>query len=1092
MEMHGFESAGFFVLRTPLLPFSVLTGLSADLGATTALSTGADFAMALRQDRELVCARMRAYAREPIIREALFLASPTLDAAIDTWLNAPETSRAQDVPLVLFRYLARMSARATPFGLFAGCTYGRLGSCTQLRIGPRATYRRHTRLDGGYLASVCDILHGDPTVRDRLTFHPNTTLYEVPGQYRYAECRSEPSTQRQSHHLVAVSHTPYLEHVLHRATGGATVRELVAHLLEVDPTVDEDEARDFVDELVRDQILVSELTPAITGPSPIDSLRTLLRNCDVLADSRKALDSIAAAVAALDAGDLSQPPDAYKRVISALDGLPSRPETSRVVQVDLYKPSTAVTIGARVLRVLQEGLGVLARVTPNQHRPELGRFKQVFRVRYGDGCMVPLALALDNELGLGFGEAVEPSDLLEGMRAPAETKQSDSHGTRDATLLRGLTGTLRAGRTEWSLSDADLTALEDPHRLPLPDAFSVRAMIAARTQAALDRGQVKVFIAGLYGPSGASLLGRFCQGDRDIHEAVEAHLRDEEALRPDAVFAELVHLPAGTIGNVLFRPVLRSYEIPYLGRSGVPGDRQIPVNDLLVTVTGGTVRLWSSTLAREVIPRLSTAHNARRSALPVYRFLAAVQADGRHANVGWSWGLMSESSFVPRVTYGPTVLALAQWRMTKRDLATLDVADTAGRFDAVQKLRAAHALPRWVTLVDSDNVLPIDLDNVVSVDAFVRLAKARRHAVLQEMFPAEGELVAEGPEGAFLHEVVVPFIRSRAPDVTSAPKAAVQRVEASPGAPLSGRTEGSIRRTFVPGSEWLYIKFYTGSETANAVLTETVLPLVRDLVATQSAHRWFFIRYGDPDWHVRFRVRGDPDTLGTQVLPRVRRAAEKLLERKVIWRVEIGTYEREIERYGGERAIELAEEVFEADSEAVLDVLNAAESRERPEICWQLALRSCHLLLTDFGFDARQRLEIVRRAHSHFGREQLADATFDRQSGTKFRALRPTLEKLLRVGDGVVQAPLERGYAALSARSQRMAHPIAELRRLEQFSLLSQPLSELADSYLHMHCNRMFSAAHWTHERVIYDWLSRLYETEIALTGRRGKSGVGF
>ena len=47
----------------------------------------------------------------------------------------------------------------------------------------------------------------------------------------------------------------------------------------------------------------------------------------------------------------------------------------------------------------------------------------------------------------------------------------------------------------------------------------------------------------------------------------------------------------GRLGNILFRPLLRSHEIPYLGRSGAPLDRQIPVTDLVVSVAEGEIVL---------------------------------------------------------------------------------------------------------------------------------------------------------------------------------------------------------------------------------------------------------------------------------------------------------------------------------------------------------------------------------------------------------------------------------------------------------------------------------------------------------------------
>lgn len=70
------------------------------------------------------------------------------------------------------------------------------------------------------------------------------------------------------------------------------------------------------------------------------------------------------------------------------------------------------------------------------------------------------------------------------------------------------------------------------------------------------------------GPSGANLLGACCRGDGQLLARLSEHLRAEEAVRPGAVFAELIYLPEAGTGDWMVRPVLRDYEIPILGRSG--------------------------------------------------------------------------------------------------------------------------------------------------------------------------------------------------------------------------------------------------------------------------------------------------------------------------------------------------------------------------------------------------------------------------------------------------------------------------------------------------------------------------------------------
>src|SRR5262249_52921387 len=150
------------------------------------------------------------------------------------------------------------------------------------------------------------------------------------------------------------------------------------------------------------------------------------------------------------------------------------------------------------------------------------------------------------------------------------------------------------------LEPGDLEVMAEASRAPLPDAFAVMATVAAASEAALAGGDFQVLLNGVSGPSGARLLGRFCRADPELHPFVQQHLRAEEALQPDALFAEIVHLPEGRLGNILARPILRAHEIPYLGTAGVPAGRQIPVTDLRVSVVGGQVLLRSARLGRRV------------------------------------------------------------------------------------------------------------------------------------------------------------------------------------------------------------------------------------------------------------------------------------------------------------------------------------------------------------------------------------------------------------------------------------------------------------------------------------------------------------
>ena len=66
-----------------------------------------------------------------------------------------------------------------------------------------------------------------------------------------------------------------------------------------------------------------------------------------------------------------------------------------------------------------------------------------------------------------------------------------------------------------------------------------------------------------------------------------------------------------------------------------------------------------------------------------------------------------------------------------------------------------------------------------------------------------------------------------------------------------------IQRKFIPGSQWLYFKIYTGVKTADEVLAHTIRPFLRELYAERWIDGSFFIRYNDPDFHIRLRLHID-------------------------------------------------------------------------------------------------------------------------------------------------------------------------------------------------------------------------------------------
>jgi thiopeptide-type bacteriocin biosynthesis protein len=1073
LQSPAFEPSGFFALRTPLLPFDELLAWSEGLAAPPVVNDAARLEEALAADRARLRARLRDVVSRPEVREALFVASPDLDARLDVCLGEPESEAGQKMERALVRYFVRMAGRPTPFGLFAGCSVGAIGTTTRLTLAARSQYRRHTRLDMDYVVSLAQALAHESAVQPHIAVFPNSSLYTTPGRVCYAEVRR--NGKGWTHHKVALASSEYLEATLERARRGALPGTLAAGLIESDPQAGADEAGEFIADLIDNQVLVPELVPPITGREPIHDMIARL-NGHAGAVAGEVLEQTRTALAGLDAAGIGVSPDRYRDLARRLEELPAKVEPARLLQVDMVKPAVEATLGTDVVDEILSGVRLLQRLARRPRKDALAGFREKFVARY-EGREVPLVEALDHEFGIGFdgvsnGE-MESSSLLEGLTFPQAGDETTEWGKREAVLLRKLSRALTSGAREIELEPRDIEEMAHPDPLPLPDAFGVMGTVAAASDEAMARGEFRVLLGTAAGPSGARLLGRFCHADLQLAAFVENHLRAEEALHAEAIFAEVVHLPESRMGNVLARPILRAYEIPYLGRPGVAADRQMPATDLLVSVVGNEIILRSARLGRRVIPRLTSAHNFYMGT-GIYKFLCLLQGQGIAEGLTWDWGPLRDAPELPRVVCGRLVLARASWRLCRDELQALGRAPESARFRALQELRVARRLPRWVSLSDGDNELPVDLDNVLAVETLIELVKARDIATLTEIFPAADELLASGPEGRFGHEFVVPFVRTAATIVGDSTK---------PSPRQTRKPTDAACRSFPPGSDWLYAKLYCGQAMADRVLREVVQPVVENAQRSRAAESWFFIRFGDPDWHVRVRFHGDPARLQGEVLPALECAAAPFMEDGRIWRLQLDTYEREIERYGGAEGIRIAEQIFHVDSIAVHALLSIADDA-RADLRWQMAVCGIDRLLADLGLDLTARHAVMKTTARAFAAEFHADANLQKQISEKYRTERKGLERLLDLPSDATR--LEPSVSPiLRNRSAQLAPAVEQLKNLEQEGRLDRPVVELASSYIHMHVNRLLPSAHRAQELVLYDFLRRLYESQLARSGER-------
>ncbi|MCL5965304.1 MAG: thiopeptide-type bacteriocin biosynthesis protein, partial [Deinococcus sp.] len=117
-----------------------------------------------------------------------------------------------------------------------------------------------------------------------------------------------------------------------------------------------------------------------------------------------------------------------------------------------------------------------------------------------------------------------------------------------------------------------------------------------------------------------------------------------------------------------------------------------------------------------------------------------------------------------------------------------------------------------------------------------------------------------------------------------------------------------------PGQRVIYLKLY-----GPATFQNDILFALHQFLKEHGSPNWFFVRYQDPDDHLRVRIFGKEGELG-EFLSRFSREAHRYAENGFLLRWATDTYEPEFERYGGEAGLAVCEEIFCVETRALLEL----------------------------------------------------------------------------------------------------------------------------------------------------------------------------
>jgi thiopeptide-type bacteriocin biosynthesis protein len=273
------------------------------------------------------------------------------------------------------------------------------------------------------------------------------------------------------------------------------------------------------------------------------------------------------------------------------------------------------------------------------------------------------------------------------------------------------------------------------------------------------------------------------------------------------------------------------------------------------------------------------------------------------------------------------------------------------------------------------------------------------------------------------------------------------------------------QKSFYIGSEWVYYKIYCGIKTADDILLNVIRPICTLLLEQNHIDKWFFIRYADPDPHIRLRFHITCEESISTIILMMRDSLDLYLENRQIWDVQLATYQRELERYGT-HTMTSAESVFFYDSEQVLCMIEQSTNDEERLVH---AFHWVEELIGLFQLSDIAQIAFLERMQQQFKEE--------------FEVKRQTT-KQLNVTYKNLESRLSQSSSIRTKQEVLLSAVIKNIRDAEKNKLLDVSLEDLISSYIHMSINRIFRSQQRLHEMLIYSFLYKKYKSKMARYGR--------
>jgi thiopeptide-type bacteriocin biosynthesis protein len=416
------------------------------------------------------------------------------------------------------------------------------------------------------------------------------------------------------------------------------------------------------------------------------------------------------------------------------------------------------------------------------------------------------------------------------------------------------------------------------------------------------------------------------------------------------------------------------------------------------------------------------------------------------------------------VTYGKVIIRPETWLISKNILGIPGNDKDKSTFEQrFASFRQKWGIPKFVFMNEGDNRLMLDIDNPAHrAEIYSAIRKTTLYSTTLTEVPCEfGDYVVKDANGKkYVTEIIVPFFAETGNFNDSNVTDDSVKIEKLRTFSNVSQNRSNIKREqlmLLPGNEkWLYYKLYGCSKRQDELIV-TAYETLEKFVADGLAQKYFFIRYSDPEPHLRLRIMPTGKGMAA-LLPAASGWLNNLHVCGLISKAMIDSYTREAERYGGPELIEHVESYFCSDSKLVMQLLTQYRYGDLRFSMDYVGVSFIASALEAFGMTVDEQLVLL---------ESISDKkTYKKE----FQNNRHTIINVVNSTDDWFVArsyvPKPEIYDWISANAIELKKYAEAVYELDKKGKLTNSVKEICLSIVHMFCNRLMGNNAW--ERKVY------------------------